>query len=131
MHETVIKPRTSEINAAGHVGNTVVPIWFEEGRNEFLQSVFAPVRFRYMLARIEQNFRKEMHYGTDVFIRTAVDRIGNSSLALVQEVWQKGTLCAEGRSVLVHINGDTKRPTTITDGARESLSGHIKVADPS
>lgn len=129
MFETVLRPRTSEINAAGHVGNTVVPVWFEEGRNEFLQAAFAPDRFRYMLVRIEQDFRKEIFYGTDVFVRTRVDRIGNSSLTLKQDIWQNKVLCAEGKSVIVHIDWQTKRPTPISPKYREILADYINGTD--
>jgi acyl-CoA thioester hydrolase len=125
MYESTIKPRISETNAAGHIGNTVVPIWFEEGRNEFLQFALSNCSFPYMLARIEQNFKREIFYGTDVFIRTSVGKIGNSSVSLIQEVWQKGAICADGESVIVHINREIKRPATINDTMRDLLSNHI------
>lgn len=125
MYESIIKPRISETNAAGHIGNTVVPIWFEEGRNEFLKHALSELSFPHMLARIEQNFKREIFYGTDVFIRTSAEKIGNSSVTLVQEVWQNNNLCAEGKSVIVHIDLTTRRPAQISDEVREHLSKHI------
>lgn len=124
MYESIIKPRVSETNAAGHIGNTVVPIWFEEGRNEFLQHALPDLRFRYMLARIEQNFRREIFYGTDVFIKTTTEKIGNSSVTLIQEVWQNNQLCADGRSVIVHIDPQNNTPSMIPDTIREKLDKH-------
>jgi len=125
MYETIIKPRSSETNSAGHIGNTVVPIWFEEGRNEFLHAAFTEHKFFYMLARIEQNFRNEIFYGTDVFVKTSVDRIGKSSVTLIQEVWQNNSLCADGKSVIVHIDWESKRPDRISSEARKILNVHI------
>lgn len=118
MHECIIKPRISEINASGHVSNTVVPVWFEEGRVEFLKDILQGNQFPYMLARIEQNFRKEMFYGSNILVKTCVEKIGNSSLSIDQEVWQNDTLCADGKSVLVHIDRQSKRPASINNDVR-------------
>lgn len=124
MHECTIKPRVSEINGAGHIGNTVVPVWFEEGRVEFLRFALEGYEFPYMLARIEQNFRKEIYHGSDVLIKTGVEKIGNSSLAITQEVWQNNALCADGKSVLVHFDRKLKRPSPITETVRNLLIVH-------
>ena len=124
MVETIIKPRISETTAGGHIGNTVVPIWFEEGRNEFLRQALPHSKFSYLLARIEQNFRREIFWGTDVFIKTVINRIGNSSIAFVQEIWQNQALCADGKSVIVHTNRETNRPAVISKEVRAALLEH-------
>ena len=128
MFEIVMKPRVSETNAAGHIGNTVVPIWFEEGRTEFFRDLLSGVLFFTMLVRIEQNFRREIFYGSDVLIKTAIERVGSSSVSLTQEVWQNDSLVADGKSVVVHIDMATKRPTPISEEVRVLLEEGIALS---
>ena len=121
MHACTIKPRVSEVNGAGHISNTVFPVWLEESRVEFLQFALKGRKFKYFLARMEQDFRKEIFLGADVLIKTFVEKIGNSSLTISQEVWQNDSLCAESKSVLVHINKDDNRPSPISADDRAML----------
>jgi len=114
MHAYTIKPRVSEVNGAGHISNTVFPVWLEESRVAFLHSALQGRRFEYFLARIEQDFRKEIFLGSEVLIKTFATKIGTSSLTISQEVWQNESLCAESTSVLVHINKADNRPAPIT-----------------
>jgi len=122
MHECTIKPRVSEVNGAGHISNTVFPVWLEESRVEFLQSALKGTKFEYFLARIEQDFKREVFLGADVLIKTIVERIGNSSLTISQEVWQNDSLCAGSKSVLVHINKADNRPSPISEEDRALLN---------
>lgn len=125
MHECSIKPRVSEVNGAGHISNTAFPVWLEESRVEFLQFALKGKKFPYFLARIEQDFKKEIFLGADVTVKTMADKIGNSSLTLSQEVWQNGSLCIESKSVLVHINKEDNRPSPISDEDRTLLGNYI------
>jgi acyl-CoA thioester hydrolase len=121
MHTCTIRPRVSEVNGAGHIGNTVFPVWLEECRVEFLQYVLQGKTFPYFLARLEQDFKKEVFLGSDVSIKTVVEKIGNSSLTISQEVWQNNSLCAESQSVLVHIDRKDNLPAPISDEDRSRL----------
>ncbi len=131
MHECIIKPRISEVNGSGHISNTVYPVWFEEGRIELLKDVLQEKQFPYMLARLEQNFQKEVFYGYEVIVKSGIEKIGNSSLSINQEVWQNEALCAQSKSVLVHINRESKRPANIGDDIRKLLAGTMETETPS
>ena len=122
MHAYTLKPRVSEVNGAGHISNTVFPVWLEESRVAFLQSALKGKKFPYFLARIEQDFRKEIFLGSDVLIKTVPQKIGTSSLTISQEVWQNDLLCAESKSVLVHINSQDNRPSPISVADRTLLN---------
>jgi len=119
--ETIIKPRASETNSAGHIGATVLPVWFEEGCHEFLRVTLGELDFYYFQARLEQDFQREIFHGHDVSVRTQVKCIGNSSVTLAQEVWQKGQRCAAATSVLVHVDRATNKPSPVSQALREQL----------
>lgn len=125
MQVYTIKPRVSEVNGAGHISNTVFPVWLEESRVAFLQSALKGKQFPYFLARIEQDFRKEVFLGSDVLIKTVPQKIGSSSLTISQEVWQNESLCAESKSVLVHINKQDNRPSPISEEDRALLNHSV------
>ena len=46
MIETPIIPRVSETDGAGHINNTVIPIWFEGGRTEIFRLLTPDLQFR-------------------------------------------------------------------------------------
>jgi len=121
IHEFTIKPRVSEVNGAGHISNTVFPVWLEESRVAFLQFTLKGTKFEYFLARLEQDYRKEIFLGSDVLIKTVAEKMGTSSLTISQEVWQNDSLCAESKSVLVHINKEDNRPFPISENDRALL----------
>ncbi|MCG8333072.1 MAG: acyl-CoA thioesterase [Proteobacteria bacterium] len=127
MHKCIIKPRISEVNGSGHVSNTVYPVWLEEGRVELLKEALHGKQFPNMLACLEQNFQKEVFYGSSVIVKSNIKKIGNSSLTIKQEVWQNDSLCADAKSVLVHIDRESKRPSAISDEIRSLLTGKIEL----
>ena len=125
MYKTILKPRIAETNRAGHISNTVIPTWLEEGRYDFLEDLLPNIRFRHMLVRLEQNFKKEIYPRIDVLITTTLDKIGNSSLAFKQEIWQEGVLCHEGLSILAHFDAETGKTISIPKQMRDLFTGTI------
>ena len=124
MHETVIKPRISEVNAFDHISNTVIPVWLEEALQEFFLETLRSTTFTYLLANLEQNFRREILYGNPVQIKTSIKQLGNSSVSLVQEVWQDGTLAVDAKSVVVYVNKETRRSAPLPLAIRELFETH-------
>ncbi|KAM9863737.1 thioesterase family protein [Leucobacter sp. BZR 635] len=133
VFETTIHPRVSETDAIGHINNTVVPVWFEAGRREFFE-VFGPVddfsQWRMIVASFTVDFEHELTYPAPVSVHTWVERIGNSSLALYEEMHQLGKRCAVGRTTYVNVSPTTKRPERISDEVRAALQPHMTPAAP-
>ncbi|WKN40995.1 acyl-CoA thioesterase [Tunicatimonas pelagia] len=127
MFEQHITPRFSETDALGHINNTVVPVWFEQARRPVFKLFtpdLDPGKWRLIIARIEVDFVGELHYGTDVVIRTSVDNVGNTSFRVAQEVWQQGKVRVKGLATLVHYDYQTQRSKPIPDYIREQLAQH-------
>lgn len=133
MFETIIHPRVSETDAVGHINNTVVPVWFEAGRNELFE-IFGPTdnfsNWRMIVAGFAVDFAHELVFHAPVTVRTWIERIGNSSLTLHEELHQLGTRCATGRTTYVHVDPATMRPARISDAIREQLTPHLLPAAP-
>jgi acyl-CoA thioester hydrolase len=125
-HETVFRPRVTEINFAGHVSNTVLPVWYEEALHDFFRQKIKMGAFPYLLVRMDQQFKREIFHGTDVLVSTAVEKIGNTSVTFFQEVWQNDALAAEATTVLVSVSESTNLPVPLTDELRRCLSEYFK-----
>lgn len=128
MFSTAIRPRYSENDAAGHINNTVFPVWFEDARRE-LFSVFDPQLtanpWNLLMVRNEINFKKEVNWVEEVQIHTYVSRIGNSSISLYEEMHQAGSLCATSEVTYVNVHPETRRPEKIRDSVIQQLQPHI------
>lgn len=127
MFETVIHPRVSETDAVGHINNTVVPVWFEAGRRDFFALFGPPEDFslwRMIVASFTVDFEHELTYPAPVTVRTWVERVGNSSLTLYEEMHQHGRRCATGRTTYVNVNPQEKRSERISDDIRAELAKH-------
>lgn len=129
MHQIPILPRSSETNSGGHIGATALSVWFEEGCQAFIVDILPGFDFNYFMARTEQNFLREIFHGSEVAIKNYVQKIGNSSLSIGHEVWQKGQLCSEAVSVVVYVSRETNKPAPLPGFVRETLEKHLRPND--
>lgn len=128
MLSTLISPRFYETDAFGHINNIVVAGWFETGR-EHVFRVFTPSldpqQLPLILARIEVDFVAQIFYGSDVEIRTGIEKFGRTSFVVVQEAWQNEQLVARGRAVQVYFNHETQQSEPLPDRYREVLANYL------
>ncbi len=116
--------RYGDLDRQGHVNNAVFSTYFETGRvaiiwdeHEGLQVPGATS----VLARVEIDFLKELHWPGTVEVGTAVADIGRSSYVFVQAVYRDGVCAATARSTMVLIDGATRRSRPLPDELIERL----------
>lgn len=128
MFRTRIHPRFCDTDALGHISNTVLPTWYLEGREPLLR-LFAPdLDFRrasLVVVRTEIDFPGEIRFGSDVEVTTALEKIGNSSLVVLQEVHQDGAVRGKARTVMVNFDPATRSSRPIPDDVRRQLEDHV------
>lgn len=123
MYCTQITPRMSETNVAGHISNTVLPVWFEAGRHE-IYALFheatggaaAPLAIKTFTV----TFHREMHLHGEVTIECSVERVGRTSFTLAERALQHGQLCVTGEVVYVVVG--PQGPAPIPDAIRHVLT---------
>ncbi|WP_404416280.1 acyl-CoA thioesterase [Marinospirillum sp.] len=129
MFTYILTPGFTDTDALGHINNTRLPVWFELARNDVFRLFtpdLDPKKWALILARIELDFVGELFYGTEVEIRTYIDRIGKSSFTVGQEAWQGGTLGAKGQAILVHYSFTEKASQPLEGELRKSLEAHLR-----
>ncbi|MDN3448919.1 acyl-CoA thioesterase [Planococcus sp. APC 3906] len=127
MYRTILTPRVSETDAVGHINNTTLPVWFEAARNP-LFSLFTPdhdfAKWKLVIVKTTLEFIGQIYFGEDVEIRTWIKNIGNSSLELYEELYQKNELCAKNTVVYVNYNLEEQQSESIPDSIRKELENH-------
>lgn len=128
MFEMELTVRFSETDGAGHVGNTVMVVWFEEARSPLFE-LFKPSNdiqdWPLILASYQVDFRAQLYYGKPVTVKTWVKRLGNSSFETYQETWQDGKCCASGTTTMVHFNYKSEKAAPIPDDIRAKMVEHL------
>lgn len=128
MFVDTIHPRFSETNAAGHIGFTVLPAWFEkalEGIYRLFMPSLDPKQWTLIVVRFEMECLAEINHFEDVSITTEIRRIGNSSLTTLQTLNQGGRTKARADTVLVCFDYAAHRSQSIGPGVRDALGGHL------
>lgn len=123
-----IAPRFSETDVLGHINNTVLPVWFEAARVpifKFFTPNLDPHQWRLIVAKIEVTFKGELFYGQDVEVKTMIEKIGGSSFVILQQAWQHGQCCAEGKTVMVRYDFANKYSQALNEQERDALSAHL------
>ena len=127
MIVTYLTPRVSETDGVGHINNVFIPIWFEAGRREIFR-IFSPrldfKNWRLALVKVEVEYVDQIYLANDVEIRTGVEKIGNSSFTIKEEIQQTDRLCAKGKCIYVNYNFNTKKSEIIPETIRKKLETH-------
>lgn len=118
---TTEKTRFGDTDAFGHINNAVISSFLESGRGELLRFGGASTDAdgcHFVLVRVEIDYRGELNWPGEVVIGSRVTKIGRTSLAFDQAIYQHGTCRVVSRSTLVHVNARLKASADLTDEAR-------------
>lgn len=100
-----------DMDALGHVNNTVYLRWFETARIEYFRKISltasAPTSTAPILARTTIDFRQPVTFPDTVRTESTVKSLGRTSFVMGYRVYSSAlgdTLAAEGESVVVLLN---------------------------
>lgn len=128
---TIIEPRFSETDGLGHIGNTVVPIWFEYARTSaFIQFKITDnfMDFPALVVHINVDYIAQIYVESPVEITTQIARFGNTSMTFTQLATQKGKTVAQGECVLVLFDKESQSAKPIPAGLRTKLAPLLQKA---
>ena len=118
-----------DMDAFGHVNNTVPIRWFESARIAYLERVglsgmmvtggIGPI-----LAAINCHYRKQVNYPDTVRIGAAVGKIGRSSFTMRHAAVSQTNdcICVEGESTIVVFDYRSQRPVRVPDEIRQAVA---------
>ena len=124
-HQKRVEIRWSDVDAYQHVNNAVYATYLEECRDEWVDAALGEAgdAWDIVLARVAIDFRRELRLDDEeVVVSCALQRIGNSSLTLREEIRTRdGELAAEAESVLVTRDRELGRSRQLTEAEREAF----------
>lgn len=116
--------RLSDIDHQRHVNNAVHPGLFTNGRYALIHTRLEPLvepGTAFALVKISIEYLNEMHFPGEVEVGTLVRRIGTSSVTYGQAIFNKGKCAAVAESVMVMLDGQTRRPKPLPAAAIAEL----------
>ena len=116
--------RFSDTDMIGHVNNVAFAALLESGRTAFSHKhLFGhmPRELLVVMARVEIDYRRELHWPAAVEIGTRIVAIGRSSYAMGQGIFLKERCFATGRTTLVMIGRESRRSTALPEDFRAHL----------
>jgi acyl-CoA thioester hydrolase len=129
MFHYTLQPRFSETDCLGHINNAVLPVWLEEARTDLFK-LFNPSlamkTWNLILRKYEVDLIAQIWREHPIEILTSIEKIGNSSLTVLQRVRQDGQEVAVGRTVLVHFDYEAARSVPIPEAIRVLLQPHVE-----
>lgn len=128
---TSIQPlRWGDMDALGHVNNTLYFRYMEQTRVEWLEKIgfflTAELTEGFVIINAHCTFLKQMTYPGKVETRMAFGNIGKSSIMSYYEIRKEGddTLYAEGSSKIVWANYALGKSAPIPEHIRNTLPTH-------
>lgn len=124
-----ISPRFSEVDVLGHVTNSAVPVWFEEGRRSIFRHFSSTENMSdlsLILRRYEIDFVHQIQASHDVLVDTEIEKIGNSSITIAQTASQKEQIVATGACIMVHFDFSNNASIEISKAKKLELSPLFK-----
>jgi len=132
-HRIPIQLRYSDTDMMGHINNAAYAQFLEIARLDFLDTLLGQARpggareeFTVVLARLELNYRREVRLGQAVEVLTRLVRVGRSSWTYSFQLLADGVLSADGESVQVHIDPDSRRPAPLPQELREAMEAALQ-----
>ncbi len=115
-----IEPRISESDGLQHISNTVLPVWFEKGREPIFRLFTKNLFFNewaLILAHIDIDYKQQIYYQFPVTVYTWIEAIGSTSFTVGHSAEQQDQM---------YSSGTTGKPKCIVHGAGGTLLQHSK-----
>lgn len=115
-HEFLITVRWGDMDAYGHVNNTLFFRYLESARFAYIEDICMAHLSEIpmvVLADMHCHFQAQLYYPADIIVKSAVTRLGNSSFDLQAQIWHGECLCATSKAVMVWFNPQSGRPMRI------------------
>jgi len=117
--------RFGDLDPQGHVNNTVFATFFETGRVMLLRDPgngLRPPGTTSVLARLDINFLRELHWPGEVEIGTGIAEIGRSSYTFAQAIFEGNQCAATARATMVMIDAATRKARPLPDDVLARLN---------
>lgn len=127
-HNHPIQVRFNDIDMLGHTTNSVYMQYFDLGRLHYFTDVLKErMDWHYeglILVSININYLAQTKLYNELEVRTKVTKLGNKSLEMHQQIYNKttGEVAAEGKSVMVGYSSSKEQSIAVPTRWREAFA---------
>lgn len=125
VHRTDVQVRFGDTDALGHVNNASFASFAELARLDFLNRFGGSVR-SLILASLYIDFRRQVAFTDQVYVETAVEKLGTSSVTLAQTIFAGGERAADVRSTVVFFDYSNNKSRPLTDAMRAAVAPFLQ-----
>ena len=126
VHTERIEIRWGDMDAMGHVNNTVYFRYMEQARIGWFESLVprgeAWRTIGIVIVNASCNFQKPINYPGTVEVKVFSGEPGGSSIATSYEVLVENLLYADGAATVVFVDAEKQKPLRIPDHIRKLLA---------
>lgn len=130
--ESRFRVRYAETDQMGVVHNSVYLIWFEMGRTDYCHARGYPYSqieadgYIMVVAESRIRYKKPAYYDDVLVVHTSLSKSHSKVFQFSYEITREttGELIAEGETVHVSIDMETRRPTRLPQHVIDTLSGN-------
>jgi acyl-CoA thioester hydrolase len=126
VHVERIAIRWGDMDAMGHVNNTVYFRFMEQARIGWFESLLprgeAWAKIGIVIVNASCNFKKPINYPGTVEVRVFSGAPGGSSVPTFYELAVENHLYADGAATVVFVDAEKQKPLRIPDGIRALLA---------
>lgn len=126
--QTYDKVRYRDTDRQGHVNNAVFAQYLETGRVEILynsKNALLSPNSSFVIVKVNTDLISEINWPGTVEIGTGITKIGNSSINIVQSLYQNNKLVAASETVIVQMDELTRKSKPLSEEAKNILSALI------
>jgi len=125
VHVERIPIRWGDMDAMGHVNNTVYFRYMEQARIGWFDALVPAAEAwkgtGIVIANASCNFKRALNYPGTVEVRLSIEPPGGSSVGTFYELKMDDTLYADGAAVVVFIGMQSQKPVRIPERIRALL----------
>ncbi len=125
---TPVSLRFSDQDSLGHINNVAYAAYVEQARVAFIDTFLrnrGDSGLDYILASVNIDYRREMHFPGTVDIGTRLLRIGNKSITTGYGLFKDGGNVATAGSVNVFFDSGSGKTVPIPDNLRKILEDEL------
>ncbi|MFN3195084.1 MAG: acyl-CoA thioesterase [Chlorobiota bacterium] len=131
-HQYTGDVKFSEVDSFNVVHNLAYLYWLEWARTQYLFDIGLPKddsifskQMPILTVRNEVDYYNSLHFTDRYIVLTKVDKIGDSSISFVNQVYNdKDVLALEAKTILVYVDLSTESPIRIPDHIRKKINDY-------
>lgn len=124
-HILPIQIRYNDIDQQGHINNAVIMEFFDLGKSDYFETVGISVTpesdFTVLIVHYDVDFMGQMLFHDKIEVRTRLEKVGNKSVTLLQEVHANGRCCVSCRTILSGYSRSAHASASIPEEIKERI----------